>query len=733
MKLCFSLNKETHQFDNLIASKMKTNPIALTTIIVASTAVALAEPPNESTDKVYELENFDVVSTGTRTERLIHEAPVKTELLVAEDFENYNVSSLKDAFKLIPSARFEADCQNCRLNQIQLLGLSTDYTAILFDGAPLYSGLAKVYGADLFPAVFIDRIEVVKGGSSVLYGAEAMAGVVNLITSEPSKSGFETEIGYSSVLGDTDDYEVSFRGDYSAPDGSFSFTGYGYYVDEEAVDLTTDGFSDIPEFENMIVGAQAWWRPNEDATLRGNYQYMDQSHRGGDLLDEPEEQARVAESLAHEIHIAQVSWKKQVGPDFDYSLGASYMYIERESFYGARGDSEQRAFEGAGNVGDVTDLWIASNQAAIDAVARRTWGLTENHVFYFDSQFNHYFGDHTLSYGVQYRHEELTDGPLFGNTSTPTTEDDFSDIGFFIQDQWAITPHLELVPGVRVDDHGNVDDAIVSPRLAGRFFATDELTLRASWSTGFNAPGAFNEDQHIGVNQGGAISLINASDLEEEKSQTFSFGGEFQPKALNGQMILHSQVHYTLLQDAFEIDDSGTVTGDENIWLRVNGPDANVFVWENNVSWQLTDYLSLDSGLSYIRARFDDPIDRVTGLSTDEFIERPEWTGHIGLAYENDDLFSAHALLNYTGEMIAVGEDSDIWRRTDPFYVVDIGLSKDFHGVLGTDHITVSLGIENLFDERQDDLQNNGEDRDPTYLYGPNQPRTYYFKVTANW
>jgi outer membrane receptor for ferrienterochelin and colicins len=73
------------------------------------------------------------------------------------------------ALKMIPTARFENNCQNCRLNEIQLLGLGTDYTANLFDGAPLYSGLAEVYGADLFPSVFIDRIEVVKGGSSVLY------------------------------------------------------------------------------------------------------------------------------------------------------------------------------------------------------------------------------------------------------------------------------------------------------------------------------------------------------------------------------------------------------------------------------------------------------------------------------------------------------------------------------------------------------------------------------------
>lgn len=77
-----------------------------------------------------------LVVTGTRTERLIGEAPVKTELVAPNEMRGYNVTSFRDAMKLIPTARFEYDCQNCGVNQIQLLGLSTDYTAILFDGAP---------------------------------------------------------------------------------------------------------------------------------------------------------------------------------------------------------------------------------------------------------------------------------------------------------------------------------------------------------------------------------------------------------------------------------------------------------------------------------------------------------------------------------------------------------------------------------------------------------------------
>jgi len=674
-----------------------------------------------------------VVVTGTRTERLVSEAPVKTEVLFTADLEAYNALSFRDALRFIPTARFESDCQNCGVNQIQLMGLDTAYTAVLFDGAPLYSGLAKVYGADLFPAIFIDRIEVVKGGGSVLYGPEAIAGVVNLITAEPVRTRLRTTVGGESIRGDVGEWEVSLRADTVDPAGRFSASLYAMTRDRTGLDLGSDGFTEIPEFSNRVIGMQGWWHPRQGATLKVGYQFMDQAHRGGDRLDLAEEQARIAESLAHTVHLAQLSWRQRVSPGFDYSLGGSYLYLRRQSYYGARGDNEQRAYEQAGFAGDVTDAFILANQAAIDGVARNVWGLTRNHVAYLDSQFNHHGEGHIVSYGVQYRFEDLADGSLHDQANTPVSKDDFSNFGAFLQDQWAVTGKLELVPGIRVDNHDNVDGVVVSPRLAARLHASDEWTLRASWSTGFNAPGAFNEDKHIGVNNGGAIFLVNEPGLQEERSQTFSLGGEYQPHALNRQLILHSQIHHTHLKDSFEIDDSGTVSGDPNLWLRINGPDASVWVWENNLSWRVARHLRLDAGVSFIRARLDEAVARATGLITDELIKRPEWTGHVGLAYENPNRFNAHALYNYTGSMLAVGTDADIWRRTDPFHELDIGISRSFSGVLGTNRLTVSAGIANLFDSRQKDFQDNGEERDPTYLYGPTQPRTFYLRLSAEW
>lgn len=695
---------------------------------LASLLFAQFASANEN-DDFFELESL--VVTGTRTERIITETPVKTELLLADDLDSYNISNIKDALKLVPTARFENECQNCGLNQIQLLGLSTDHTAFLFDGAPLYSGLAKVYGADIFPTSFIDRIEVVKGGSSSLYGPEAIAGVVNLITTQPTSDGTEVDLTLKSVRGETLDYELSFAADQVSPDGNFNYTVYGLIKESEALDLTTDGFSEIPEFENKVVGTQLWLKTDKASVAKFSYQHMEQSHRGGDSLDLPEAQARVAESLAHDLHVLKAGWERRNLNGLDFHLNASYIDIQRTSFYGARGDNEQRAFEEAGNGGDVTTAFIENNQAAIDQVAQSVWGLTDNSVLYLDAQFDQTFGRHTVSAGAQYRLEKLTDGALFGNTAS--TVDEFSNTSVFIQDQWVPSDSWELVYGARLDDHEKVSDPILSPRVALRYKKDESLTLRASWSTGFNAPGAFNEDMHIGVSNGGAIFLNNAADLSEESSQTISVGAELRPKTYKDKLILHSQVHLTDLKNSFDIDDSGERTGDENLWLRINGGASRVFVWENNLNWQLNDAVQIDAGLSYIRGRFEEPVERVTGLLTREFVERPEWTGHLGITYENHHTIDAHAFLRYTGEMLAVGEDADIWRRTPTFLILDLGLSKEFENAWGDSDLTLNLGIENAFDQRQKDLQDNGEDRDPTYLYGPNQPRTFYTSASLKW
>jgi len=694
--------------------------LSLLSLLALTVTAARAHDPSAS--DVHKLDTF--VTTGTRTERAQSNVPVKTDVFLASEIEVFGGVTLADSLRLIPSARFESDCQNCGLNQIQLLGLSTDYTAILFDGAPLYSGLAKIYGASLFPTIFVDHIEVVKGGSSVLYGAEAIAGVVNLVTIKPVRASSRVETTLSQLAGEARDFEFAARTSQVSADGHTAATAYAFYQDRQGLDLTTDGFTELPQFKNKVAGLQLFHTLREDSELRATYQYLDETHRGGDQLDLPEEQARVAESLAHRIHTLGLGWEQRVNPDLTFQLRGSFLSVARNAYYGARADAESLAYAEAGQPAPDLETFASApaNQAGIDAVAHRIRSETDNEVYFLDAQFTHRIADaHELVYGAQHRTERLSEHRPY-DPAIADTNSRFSTWGVFVQDIWTVNPHLELVPGLRFDRHDYVSGTIFSPRLALRYHTANDLTVRASFSTGFNAPGAYNEDAHIGVSSGGGILLTNSLGLKEENSRTFSLGADWLVPSQGHRLALSSTIHATRLRDTFDIDDTDPIN-----WLRVNGPHSKVFVWENGFGWLLAKHLRLDASVSYINARFDEPVARVTGLVTRDFVERPKWTGVATLVYNLPKQWEAHALVNYTGSMLAVGEESATFRASTPtFWEVDLGVARTIRFGEKGPYLKIGVGVRNLFDQRQRDIFNNGEDRDPTYLYGPVRPRTLY-------
>jgi outer membrane receptor for ferrienterochelin and colicins len=715
---------------------------ALLTALVWFPSASTAHTPETYAPANEESILLDPISvTGTRTPRSLTDSPVKTDIFTAAEIESRGGVTLADSLRLMPSVRFENDCQNCGMNQIQLLGLSTDYTAILFDGAPLYPGLAKVYGASLFPAIFIDRIEVVKGSSSVLYGPEAIAGVVNLITEKPTAPVTRFSSTLEFLPSNALNREATFRVSRPLANNKTAVTVYGLYTDRDGIDLTTDGFTEIPEFRNNVVGLQVFHNPSDTASLKATYQYLDQAHRGGDQFNLPEEQSRVAESLKHQIHTFGLDWKNEITPDFSYEMKGAYTRIHRDSHYGARSDYEYTAFQEDGNPAFVDEenptagesaalaAYASSpaNAAAINAAGRRVVGATLNEVFFVDTSVRRVINDHELVGGVQARQEKLSDSrpndPTIANTF-----DQFSTYGIFAQDIWSVTRKVEIVPGIRADEHQNVDGTVYSPRLALRYEPVNDFILRTSYAAGFNAPGAYNEDAHIG----GTVSIRNAPGLKQESANTYSFGAEWYPAQFKRKVGLSSTVYYTQLADTFDIDDSGTVSGDNDIWLRTNGPESKVFFWENGFNWILTEGLKLEGSVSYIHARFDQPIERVTGLTTDEFIKRPEWTSMLSLTHHTGP-WETFISLNYTGNMLAVGEEGERFRRTDAFYEVDLGVSYAFQIGKSNTRWKAGLGLKNILDSYQDDLDNSGEDRDPTYVYGPTRPRSVYLTLGAEF
>lgn len=129
-----------------------------------------------------------VVVSANRSETTRRMAPTLVNVMDVKVFENTNSSTLSQGLNFQPGVRVENNCQNCGFQQVRINGLDGPYTQILIDSRPIFSALAGVYGLEQIPANMIERVEVMRGGGSALFGSSAIAGTINIITKEPVRN-----------------------------------------------------------------------------------------------------------------------------------------------------------------------------------------------------------------------------------------------------------------------------------------------------------------------------------------------------------------------------------------------------------------------------------------------------------------------------------------------------------------------------------------------------------------
>jgi outer membrane receptor for ferrienterochelin and colicins len=683
---------------------------------LSSAALLLGSDASTETDEspIFVLDDFTVVSTATRTERLIKDVPIKTELIGGEIFDATAKYDIGQAIELLNGARAENNCQNCGAAEIQLLGLPGNYNQILIDGQPLFTGVASVYGIDQVPTIFVDRVEVVKGGGSALYGPGAVAGVINLIPEEPFESHGHITTDVFDIDGATN-FTSQFSAFYVDEELPLKIGVYGKYSDQDPYDANDDGFTEIAERENQVIGTYIWYDISQDSRLRFNYQYLYEDRRGGDSLDLAEHEAEVAEAAETNYQWATVKFDQRVSSDFDYTLSTSAVLFQRDSYYGGTGEDPDQ---------DALDL------------AKTFYGELESFIYYLDAQFNYYlgeaYGEHTLTFGAQYEDENLDDDKVdeAGNFLSKTHDAEYTNLGIYLQDQWLINESLELVPGIRMDKTNTLDDMIFSPRFAARYTATDEWTLRGNFSTGFLAPRIFDEDLHIESLGGTPSDIVNSDDLEEERSMTFAVGADFTPKAMNGQLVTSMQAYYTTLEDSFVISGESQTINGRQVYTRENSEGSTIYGLEWDLSYELNEYWSFNAGIAYNHTRYDEAQEVFVDVISDKYNKTPDWTGMLQANYTNPDFVDGFLTLLWTGDMevahvLETIDDEDygeIVEANDSF-VVNIGISKKF-ALSDSIDLTLRAGINNLFDDYQDDFD-SGADRDPGYIYGARAPRTY--------
>jgi outer membrane receptor for ferrienterochelin and colicins len=630
----------------------------------------------------------DVVVTATRTNRRLDDVPVRTEVISRESMNRAGARTLADAVEYTTGVRVENNCQNCNFSQIRLLGLDGPYTQILVDGQPVVSSLAQVYGIEQIPTRMIERIEVVKGGGSALYGPGAVGGVVNIIPREPPTKGGVFEVR-SDTFGADGSLSVNGGADWVAADRQTFLTAFGQVDRVGAYDVDGDGFTEVSRRELQATGLRFnRYQLAGRAKLTFDVTYLNEYRRGGDALHLPPTRAQIAEEIDSRRVAVGGTWFHSVSRKFDYRFTLSTADTARDSYYGIGGDPN-------------------------------AFGDSRSRIVVADSQLNHYAGRHTVSWGAQVSAESLDDRqPAYSRR----TDVSYENTGLYLQDDWSFAPRWQLLYGLRADKHSALRSPILSPRLAVMHSPLPALDLRVSVARGFRAPQVFDEDLHLS-SLAGTVRLIQVDPgLREERSTNYMAGFEWKPEVRRGQGLLEVNGFYTTLADLFnvqEADDPGTMVSE---FRKVNFGSARVYGIEMNVGWGIGDSFVLQGGIVQQRARFGDS---EPDFGSRDFFRTPRRYANATLTWRAR-LLDVFAAGRYTGPMKAphyAGFIPESRLETTPsFVVLDLGVSRTFRIGEGP-RLVLGITGRNLSDAYQPDID-RGPLRDAAYVYGPRFPRS---------
>ncbi|MBA3974786.1 MAG: hypothetical protein C0504_11290 [Candidatus Solibacter sp.] len=628
-----------------------------------------------------------VTATGTATE--MQESSIRTEVIQAAMVDRQVKTTLAEAFQAtVSGVRVETNCQNCGFMQIRMNGLEGPYTQILEDGLPTYSGVTAVYGLEQIPAAFLEQIEVVKGGSSALYGPGAVAGVINLIRREPRENRFRLDAMGGWQRG-RPEQQIGGAAQIIDMPGGLSGDFFVRSVNRTPVDRDGDGFSEMGKRRLDSGGFSLYRRFMESrGKLSVTGALASEFRRGGDQFHLPPEQTLITEQVDSLRHSLAANWNHTISANTFYALRASHAYYGRRSYYGSGMDPN-------------------------------AYGDTRNPVWVADAQTGHQKGKHSLLAGYQVWWEHVEDNaPAYNRTLGGT----FNNHGVYFQDEWRPASRVTLIGGTRVDKSNRLDKAILSPRAGVRVGLTNSLVARATVSTGFRAPAVFDEDLHIAQVGGEGFVLQNGSRLREERSVSYSGGVDYVGLVLGRRAQLGLNLFRTNLHDAFTLAED-VVEGQEfRRLLRINGPDASVGGASFDGTLRVTGKFGIRGGFTAQYARWNEPEPQFGARS---FFRTPSRYGFLGADWTMPGGIEWSLTADFTGRMTAPHYagyiDEDRLETTPRFLTYNTVVSRTFE-ITERRRLRLFFNVQNMGDSYQRDLD-RGPNRDSGYVYGPSEMR----------
>lgn len=733
----------------------------------------------------------EVVVSSNRQLTLRRQAPTLVNVLGSELCEMTNANNISQGLVYQPGVRVENNCQNCGFTQVRINGLDGRYTQLLIDSRPIMSALSGVYGLEQIPTNMIDRIEVVRGGGSALFGSSAIAGVVNIITKEPTSNQFSlgeslTLLGMTSV-----DNNLNVNASMVSDNGRIGGMLFGQARNRSAWDANNDGYSEIGKINAKSLGAHVYFRPTDFSKLSAEIHSITEARRGGSHLDRPSHAAAVSEATNHTIFSGNL--KFDIFSPNDKHRGQVYISaqsVNRDSYYGA--------------IPQWDDDWGKLGKPVPPEMYGVNYGHTRGLTFNGGLQYSYsmdrlLFMPAQLLVGAEYTGDRLRDRlPIREWEQDPSGAQLFEPLDQQIHN-WSQLAQLEwkldnfsLLLGTRLDEHNALKKPILSPRAAIRYAPSEHFNFRLGYAKGFRAPQVFDEDLHVGVVGGEPQKIFNTPNLRPEISHAinlsadtyFNIGDELQ-----GNILLEGFANRLL--DVFTNVEQVSQGDGITRFGRVNGSGAKVYGLnlEGKIAYH---WVQLQLGFTWAKSLFDAPEEwglhatfvgdmpvmtaqsifnpdtgkneekRVYNVSqtSRQMLRTPATYGYFTLGLNPYKPLNLAVTGTYTGRMyvphaIVYGDGAAISDQghkpldvvpdetnnteiridelvhTRPFFDLGARVSYDFR-INSTANLQLFAGMHNIFNAFQSDFD-SGVNRDSGYIYGPTLPRSAYFGIRLNF
>ena len=647
----------------------------------------------------------EVVVSATRNETNRRQTATVVNVASTKLFEGTASSNLSEAMNFQSGLRVENTCGNCGAPQLRINGLEGQYSQILLDSRAIFSSLAGVYGLDLMPVAMVERVEVIRGGGSALFGSNAIGGVVNIITKDPVRNTLSLSNTTNIMEDGTPDINTSLGGAFVSDDYKLGAYVFGQVKSRDGYDRNNDGFTDITKLRSETIGFRAYYKTSAHSRITAEYHHIHDFRRGGDNLDGAPHMSYICEQVDHNIDGG--------GLRFDYfpnmrhraSIYTSAQGISRSSYFGA--DMNPDAY---GTTKDM--MFVAGGQYSLNYKAGLPAELTAGIEYNYNSLDDYYIA---------------TERRLYQQTST---------VGLFAQNEWK-SETVNILIGFRLDKHNMIDRPIFSPRANIRYSPIDNLGLRISYSSGYRAPQAYNEDLHIdALNH--TVSLITlADDLRPEFSHSLSASADYYHNFGKVQANILVEGFYTMLNDVFTLEKIDVNTDGVIIKERRNAAGARVGGITAEVKIGIPQVFDVQLGYTFQKSRYVEPEQWSDAVEAQRTMFRsPDHYGYLSSNFYITKQLNASLFGTYTGRMLVQHNaytdingiehaDSDV--LTPAFWDCGFKVGYTFR-LTNIINLEVNAGVKNIFDAYQRDID-WGAGRDSSYIYGPSMPRTYFVGV----